>query len=642
MAANHADIVLICRLLDGLPLAIELAAARCRVLSIASLRSRLDQRLALLVGGGRDVDARQRTLRATVDWSYRLLTPVEQMMFRRLGVFAGNASLNEIEALWAESQQRQTSPGRDEEATSGPGHGVAALEILELLVGASMLRLEEASSGDTRIVMLETLREYAQAKLKEHGEWDHIHTCFARVYLALALNVAPRLHTREQMQVLDHLDQERKNLGVVLSWVLETQHFDVGFGMLAALQDLWTVRGYFTEGRLWLDQLLLEVPQRISGRALALHVDGVLAYRQGDYQAARIRLEESIAICRELNDTHGLARALASLSELLRDQGDTATATPLAEESVELYRNLANSSGLAEALNVLSAALRNQSKYAASRDLAEESLALYRSLGDKLGIASALYRLGILAYFEGESEREQSCYLQSLELRRAIGDQWGVAYALNNLGLTAFEQDHLEQAAAYLHESHTIFQDLGDLNGTAMVLMNQGELARSQGDTTEAQRVSSEALAIYRPLGNIRGMATTLHNLGQLCCRQQPERAETLFKQSLHLYRTIPDLRAATACLAGLATVAFVQGDVLRAARTVASVEVLLKAAGHTLEKLDQATFSETAAAVRQMLGAQRFEALQSEIRPHSVEEALALYAEYLTNSGLGFSTAQL
>jgi len=447
---NAAAVVAICARLDGLPLALELAAARAALLPPAALLARLAGTAAaghpagplrLLTGGARDLPARQRTLRDTIAWSHDLLGPEERALFLRLGVFVGGATLAAIAAIAGDDTGA-------EGASPDPLDGVAAL------VHASLLQQREGPGDEPRFVLLETIRAYAREELASGTLGPDAAATLARRhaahYLALAEEAEPALRGPGQADWLARLAADLDNLRAALRWAIDGDEADTALRLAGALQRFWEVRGLLAEGRRWLAAALALPAAPAHARGQALTVAGLLAMAQGDYATARPLHEEALALRRALDDRRGAAHTLDILGLLAQYQGDHAAARPLHEASLAGMRILGDARGTANALFNLATAVQNGGDYAAARVLHEESLALRRTLGDTRGIALALHLLGIVAQRQGDYAAARPLQEEGLALRRALGDTQGVAHSLHSLGeLAQVAGDHA--AARALH-----------------------------------------------------------------------------------------------------------------------------------------------------------------------------------------------
>lgn len=517
-AETARSIAAICAQLDGLPLAIELAAGWCRLFTPRELLTRLDRRFALLTRGAVDASLRHRTLRQAVDWSYDLLDAGEQILFRRLGVFLGGCTFAAVEAVC------QTG-GNGTEST--PLH-----EGLTVLLDTSLLERVEGAGGETRFRMLETIREYALERLDECGEVDGLRRLHASYYLAVAETAESELHGAEQEAWLARLDVEHDNLRAALAWAEVTGDVELGLRLAGGLWPFWWMRGFLGEGRQWLASLRArpEAAAPTPARAKALLGEGTLAQFQGDFAAARALHEESLAISRAHGDKRGVSAALNGLAGVTALQGDIRRAVPLFEESLTLARQLGCSRDVASALNNLGFAAMAQGHDRRAEALFEESLTLSKALADRAGSAWALSDLGWVAQYRGDYPAARSLYEASLVLQRELGDKWGAATSLNHLANVALAQRDHQHAAALFYESLALYQSLEDRWGIAWTLAGLGRLAHLEEDSSRASALYRQGLALFHAIGHQWGLAVCLVGLaGTAAARQQPDHAARLF-----------------------------------------------------------------------------------------------------------------
>ena len=421
--ANARVVAEICTHLDGLPLAIELAAARIKLLSPQELLARMKQRLPLLTGGTQDLPARQQTLRNTLEWSYSLLDSDEQRLFRRMAVFVGGCTLEAIEAVCNRA-------------------GVSAPEILDRvgsLLDKSLLYQRAQGESGPRFMMLATIREYALERLRESREEDAISDAHAAYYLTFAERGDLALRGPEQDVWLKQLEAEHHNLRTALHWFVEHGAAEGALRLSSALSWFWYLHGYLREGCGWLERVLAlpGASERIRYRAKALYSVGGLARFLGNFTLARSRLEESLVLWRELGDRQGCAYTLARLGTVLKLQGDPAVAHGLLEESVALFRGGGDKWGLALALFGLGEVASSEGDLPSAHRWLRESLVLWREVCDTWGLALALNGLGEVMRCQGDYEQAEKFYDESLALFRHLESKWRIAYLLHNLGLSS-------------------------------------------------------------------------------------------------------------------------------------------------------------------------------------------------------------
>jgi predicted ATPase/transcriptional regulator with XRE-family HTH domain len=494
---NASAIARICKGLDGLPLAIELAAARSKILSPASMLAQLERRLALLVEGPRDHPVRQRTLRDALAWSYDLLDPAEKTLFRRLGVFVGGFLEDAAAAVCAD-----VAP----EPPVLPGGAVGPL--IESLVDKSLLWPGDAEKPYR---MLETIREYALEQLAACDEAALGQRRHAEYYLALAEAAAPELNGPGQAAWLERLEWEHANLRAALEWMLAQEDPALALRLAGVLWRLWEKHGHWSEGRRWLARVLEHgqgAPARLC--EAALNGAGVLAYRQGDYAQATRLYEASLAARRELGDRRGMGATLNNLSLVAYDQGDYARATALCEEALALFREIGLARGLAAALDNLGLTAYAQGDYGRAAALCEESLALRRREGDAQWTAISLNVLGMVAREQGEYARAAERHAESLSLFTLLGDGWGRAEVLGNLGHLALAQGAYDTAREHYCASLLLFQELSNRNGIARDLEGLAAVAAATGAMEQAALLAGAADALRAGAAIPRPMAERL------------------------------------------------------------------------------------------------------------------------------------
>jgi predicted ATPase len=484
---NAFAVIEICARLDGLPLAIELAAARVKVLSPSAMCTRLASRLQLLTGGARDLPQRQQTLRAAFDWSHDLLSPAEQKLFRRLSVFVGGCTLEGVEAVCDTKGDLQLD----------------LLDGMASMVDKSLLQQLEQPNGESRFTMLETIREYAREKLEASGEEAATKRAHAAYCLVLAEETATAESGAEGAEVRERIALEHDNFRAGLEWLTESGDADWGLRLGAALFRFWESREYLAEGR---DRLgkLLRMPAAAAptkARARALFAAGVLASEQGEIAAADALLMESLVIGRRLGDKQGVAVSLNARAVLARDRGDVALALSLFQESLGLWRQLGELKAIARALSNLASVLKLQREYELARSLCGECGAIFEGLGDRTGVAWSLNNQGDVAREQGDSAAAQALYEQGLTIFRELGDRWGIAGTLADLGNLAREQKHCSAALPLYRESLKIFQELDHKRGIARLLECCACSAAVQQQPERSLRLAGVAAALRKSIG---------------------------------------------------------------------------------------------------------------------------------------------
>jgi len=429
---NAAAVSQVCRRLDGIPLAIELAARRVRALSAEQIAERLDHRFHLLTGGSRAALPRQQTLAATVEWSYNLLDPAERALFERLAVFAGGFTLDACESI----------------VDDGPSCG-AALGLLTQLVEKSLVLAETVADGTKRYRLLETLRQYAHERLLETGELDDVRRRHAAHFAALAEEAGRQVLGADQVTWLDRLDRDHDNVHAALAWAIERGQAELGLRMAAGLAYFWYFRGHYSEGRS-LRAAVLGLPSGPATDALRSEVlqgGGMLALHQGDYPTARGFVEESVSLARRVGDRRLLAAALAIMGFVTRVQCDYATAQVVLEEGRDLARAAGDSFHAAMAVHHLGLlALEGDRDAEAAWTLNEESLALFRELGNRRMIGVTLLAMGRAARLRGDAEQARALIGEALSLTMQVGDTGHLPQMLCHVGALEADAGHVERA----------------------------------------------------------------------------------------------------------------------------------------------------------------------------------------------------
>jgi predicted ATPase/class 3 adenylate cyclase len=563
----------ICVRLDGLPLALELAAARLRLFPPQALLTRLGQRLPLLTSRTRDAPARQHTLHNTMAWSYELLEASEQRLFRRLCVFVGGMTLEAVEAVCAALGDE-------------PGE---VLDGLSSLMDKSLLRQSEPEGEQPHFVMLETIREYGWEALGESLEAETTLQAHAEYFLALAEEAAPELLGPRMAEWLRRLELEHDNLRAALAWSLEPEQTasspDLALRFGATLREFWLVRGFYSEGRAFLEQALSQCAgASTSARASALAAAAILAEWLGEFHRPEEMWQESLGLYRELGDTRGIASSLRGLSVLVQGTNIT-VAIALQEESVTLLRELGDKEALAWSLQNLADRLSAQGEYGRANALFEESLALFRDLGNKRGIAQCL--------------QESAVWLLD-----ARGD--------------------LATIDAWLEEMLKLHTELGNKDGMANYFFISGWVAFSRGDAATAQVQMEQSLALQQEMGDRWYACWSLAALGRIKAKQGEFAAALIFhEQSLEVAREMNDDWHLAYCLEGWAITVAAQGKCAWAARLWGAAESLRERCGIPLSPLERVYYEPAVAAARTQLGEQAFAAAWEEGRAMTLEQVV-------------------
>lgn len=542
---NAPAVAEICSRLDGLPLAIELAAARIKLLPPEALLTRLETRLKILTGGARDLPARHQTLRAAIGWSYDLLLEPEKILFRRLAVFVGGCTIEAVERVCCsgssegEASEGETSKSNFAEDNSAEGESsldslgldtpnLDALEGIASLLDKSLLRQEE-QNGETRYFMLETVREYALERLKESNEQDELQRRHTAYFLEIAEAYENTYNTPEFSRTLDRIEAEHDNMRAALAWSKAApQGTETALRMTGALRMFWDIHGYWSEARshfadvLSLDVLSLEIGRELSAlRLSALQMAGWMATQQGDIKAARALYQEALALAEENNDLYGKTEALLYLAWSL-DKGQSAE----------------------------------------KKALLEERLAISKELEDRTMIAYALYELGRFFLVEGDLETARSYYAQAQGVATEFSDQHLIGYIFNGLAQMALSERKHAEARSYFEQHLSLQEELHAEEGMAFTLLDLGRLAEIEKDLAKAQEYYERSLSILEPMGHKRSIVDTYDSLGDIARLEGNfEQADSCYERSFLLSQELGHAERIARALRKLQRSARLRGD---------------------------------------------------------------------------------
>ena len=607
---NAASIGSICRRLDGLPLAIELAAARVKMLSIEQIDLRLSEAFKLLTRGTPAQLPRHQTLHAVMDWSYQFLNAPEQLLLRRLAVFAGSFTLDMAEAVCGENKTANV------------------LDPLSDLVDKSLVTLQpRADQHEVRHQLLEVIRQYAREKLDESGEAAEIQARLLDWAITFAEWAEPELVGLRQGYWLTQLALNYSNLRGALQYARSRDLIEQGLRLANALQQYWFIRGEFTEGQSWLETLLssakaLSVSPRL--RAGALQGTGRMLHRQGQFDRARVLAEESLQLRHELGDPSAIADSLNLLGLVAADVGDYAQAQRYHEEGLQLRRAAGNLRNVAVSLGNLGYVFRQQGRFEQARRLYEEALTLYRQSGDLRSSALILTNLGNIANSYGDYPHAKALYEESLAIARQFGDQWSVGRALTNLAVNAIHQGEYVQAEQLQREALTISQTLGDALNLSSALSNLGVLAELRHEFSQAANYHEDALARWKAMNYTWGIALTSIALGRVATeRGELQRAVAFHLEGLKLYQAVDHREGIATSFEGLAGVAVKRRQAKQAARRLGVAAQLREALSVPPTPPERDVIERIAAEARSQLGSDAYQQAYAEGKVLRLEQAL-------------------
>ena len=495
-AQNAATVAELCHQLDGIPLALELAAARLRSLPVEEIRTRLDQRFRLLTAGNRTALPRQQTLRALIDWSYDLLTEGEKRLLRRLSVFAGGWTLSAAESVCS-------------------GEGIEDWEVVDLLSSLvdKSLVVAEVREGGGRYRLLETVRHYAIEKRSDLAGESETPGKHCDWFLALCEGADVGRRGQQVREWLERLESERANLNAALTWSLtEAKSAETRLRLCIAMAGFWGMQGYLQEGRAWCDAALNQPGSeaRTALRAKVLNVAGSLATGQGDYAAARTYHEETLAIAREIGAKQGAASALGYLGNVAERQGDFTAAGSYYTQCLTAYEELGNQQGIAAALNGLGLITYYLDDLDGARTYYEKSLTIEREIQNPMGIAGSLINLGNLFRKQGDLVAAKAFFEQSLSIFRELGYRQGLAVSLGSLGQIAYIQEDYLPARTYFAESLSLSRDAGDQQDIATSLEAFGGLALATYAAKQSSADAATVQALHLRAARLWGAAEAL------------------------------------------------------------------------------------------------------------------------------------
>ncbi|MDA1311780.1 MAG: protein kinase [Acidobacteria bacterium] len=563
---NARFVAEICIAMDGLPLGIELAAARIKLFEPQALVRRLSKSLDLLKGHTHGHPTRHQTLRQAVAWSFELLDPPAQRLFRRLSVFAGGWTVEAVEALCADDAELQST----------------AFEKLAELCDHSLVRRHAGNDGEPRFSLLETIRAYALDQLGEEGEQEYVRRRHADYYRTLAEEAEPQLTGSETAKWLDRLDVEHDNIRAALRWAQETGAAEVGLAIGAALWRFWIARGHTQEGLQKLEALLALPGDEnlIEARIRALNGFGTLCHYYSDFVKARSVLEECVTLSRSRGNEKGVAKALTNLAWVHSEMSEFPPALSLSAEALALHEKLGDRRGAALALNNLGWVANYIGDYDQARSYHEKSLAIRREIGDQRGIAFALTNLGWAEQYHGNLDHAAALVDEALAILKPVNDRILIGWAHFNRGQIARDQGLLDRAARIFEESLADWPAGGHRSLLAWTTMGLGAVATDIGDPERGAALLDRSLDVWNQIQSPWGAALTLWEQGRGLLLREDHEAETRIRESLRIRGEIATTQGVAECLEGLADIAMRRPNRARAIALLSSAKALREGAG--------------------------------------------------------------
>lgn len=564
--ANAPAVAEICYRLDGLPLAIELAAARSKLFSPSELLSRLSKPFELLTGGPRDLPDRHQTLQRAIEWSYDLLDPPEQVLFRTLSIFAGGCRLEAAEAVCGAKSVH-----------------IDVVEGIAALIDKSLLRRGEGPHEDTRFVMLETIRDFGLDALRASNEEESVRKAHADYFMAFAEKAEPHLTGPDQIRWLDLIEKEHENYRLALSWARARGRREIGMRIGASIWRFWVVRGLIGEGRRQLERL------RDMGSPATYHPAwtkllnalATVTQMMGDFSSARDILRDILEETMERGDRPGMASTLNNLSWVLFELGDLTPARGLAERARSLCHELGDRRGETAAMTNLAMISAARSEFPEALALMQECRRIREEIGEKRGVGYALGMTASVLQGMGEYDEAQRLIEQSLALADEVRDKQGPAYLYSNLGHLDLERGRIDDAEANLRKAMPLWNETGNKFGIAFATGGEGLIALARGDLDRARSLIQDSLQIFRQTRQKHNVAMMLVNLGHVeRARKDFRAAAAAYEHARTTLEELGDRRRLADCLLGLSAARRSEEDAEEGGRLYRQAQALLDELG--------------------------------------------------------------
>lgn len=628
---NAPALAQICFQLDGIPLAIELAAARMKVLSVEQIHQRLDKRFHLLTGGRRTSLPRQQTLKAMIDWSYDLLSENEKIFWRRLSSFSGGWTLEAAEEICSfETIDKYEN-----------------LDLLNNLTEKSIIIFDDVSN---RYRMLETIRQYGFEKLRDSGELDNISRKHFEYFSGLAEMLNKSLYESDTAAILEIFDSDRGNFEKGLMWALGKAEYESGAKLACTLTEYWEIRGLTSEGLEWLQKLYSKKPDDLNltfykviyklghfaklkndlGKASEFFEISLEYFKknnhrkfiadnlnnlatvfatQGNSKRASEFLKESLTIYRELKDQRGIGMSLYNLGLMAFNQREFENSKGLFEECIAIYTETKDNRGLADTLLCLGRLSHFKGEYEDAYELIKKAQTFFKELGYKRGISHSLFQLGELTNDQGKYEESFDFMEESLSIFREIADKRGIAYSLANLGVLSSKKDEdINRAIALCKESLSIFRETGDKGAISWILVILGELIAKQGMCNEALELFNEALELSKEIGDVEEMAESSYNLGKTYFSLGDiDKARMYHKESLEASNKISSYKLTVLNLLGFSEIYYQNGFDKEAAKLLGAISNYNKINNLLFHKSEQSVYDKLILNLRSKMNADEF-----------------------------------
>jgi len=613
----------ICSRLDGIPLAIELAAARVRSLPVEEISARLSDRFRLLTGGSRSAMPRQQTLQALVDWSYDLLTEEEKILLKRLSVFTGGCTLDAAELVCS-------------------GDGIEKDEILNLitrLVDKSLLNYIEAE-GTARYEMLETIRQYAREKLIQSGEIEITRKRHLNYFMELTALAAPELWRSNQKEWMDRLEEEHNNLRAALEWSLceecGSDLLIMGRRIATAVSYFWMVRGYWSEAWEWMGDLLKaskSSEMKTTEKAQLLYSAGFLVKDLGDVNISKDLFNQALVEAKSIEDLRSQAFALLGLGEIALNEHAIPDAETYIDQALDIFRSLDDKVGILLALSYKGGIAADRQGYDKAREYYRENLKICREIGHELGIAGTLVALGRIETYFGDKDIGRDYLEEGLTIFQKSGDKSGIANVLSAMGLAELYSEDIEKSREHYEEALKISRELRNGPGSGVALIALGEISRAQSDYAAARSYYEEALKLNEHLGQMGIVSIVAHNLGYVARQQGKfEEAVAYFRRSLSLSIKRDQRRFIYFCLNGIASVMVDLGKLDTATRIYGCADAMGSTGHFELDPVDRWEVNQSLKKLDQVIDAKEKNQLWEAGRAMAVEDVIKLAMKDVNN----------
>lgn len=605
---NAASLAQICFQLDGIPLAIELAAAKTKVLKTEQIYQRLDNRFNLLTGGKRTSLPRQQTLRALIDWSFDLLSDKEKILWSRLSVFSGGWTLQAAEQICSDEKIDEYD----------------VLDLLSELAGKSIIFFNEA---DERYKMLETLRQYGSEKLKASGEFDFISGKHLDFYSEFVSNAMEKIRKSDSLNWLKKIDSENGNTERALNWYSENPSFTDGLKLISALSFYWQIRGNISEGTRWFEfALKMKAENNVREFGNIFSFAGSFARLRGEFDNARKLLNDSIEFWRENGNEKGVNDSLSRLGILEFDESNFGKAIEIYEQCLDFYRKSGDKLSASRVLNNMANAISSIGDSDRAFLMLQECLKIRRELGDNIGVSSSLDNLGVLAFENEDYLKAEELFRESLEIKKLMGNKSGVALSLDNYALVKSALGDFEAANIMFKESIEISRETGNKTGLAEVLNNKGISTLQEGFPEKAVEYFKESLEIGRNLKAKMQVADSCLGIGRSLFRlKNYEEAKKHYLESLDLYNEIGNEKDIVLNILLIAEIMFYTGDFINSAMLIGFSENYFKTPKKKIPHLEQKIFDDSGKKVKEMMSDKDISKSYEEGRSLKIDEALCV-----------------